>query len=282
MSEYKIVAQMSFDWMIAAYFFLGGLSAGTYIFSVAANYWRKEFKPLALTATVLTPVTIAIGMLILLADLGRPDRALGLVAHFNPTSAVSWGFWIINIFLALSVLYGWFVFKGEAEKGKNIAYIGLPLSIAVAAYTGVLLAQAPGKELWHATILPVLFLVGGITSGLALILLVSGKKIDEVSLRNLGKLVAWLVILELGLIFIKIIVYVNGEVSAQVAAQFRYSRQFGFLFWVVELALGGLIPIAILLRSKTSPLSRTVATVLILIGIFVMRYIIVVGGQIAV
>jgi hypothetical protein len=38
MSEQGAVSHLAYDWMIVTYFFLGGLSAGAYLFSVAANY----------------------------------------------------------------------------------------------------------------------------------------------------------------------------------------------------------------------------------------------------
>ena len=76
MSEQGVVFHLAYDWMIVAYFFLGGLSVGAYLFSVAANYWKQEFKHLAKKSAVLSFVAIAIGMLILLKDLGQPVRAL--------------------------------------------------------------------------------------------------------------------------------------------------------------------------------------------------------------
>ena len=101
MDEYKIVTQMSFDWMIATYFFLGGLSAGAYFFSVIANYLMKEFKQLAKTAAIIATLVLAIGMLVLLLDLGQPLRGWSLFLHFNPTSILSWGVWFLNIFFVL-------------------------------------------------------------------------------------------------------------------------------------------------------------------------------------
>jgi hypothetical protein len=48
MSEQGAVSHLAYDWMIVTYFFLGGLSAGAYLFSVAANYnldpWLKEVR----------------------------------------------------------------------------------------------------------------------------------------------------------------------------------------------------------------------------------------------
>ena len=66
MSEQGTAMHLAYDWMIVTYFFFGGLSAGAYMFSVAANYWKQEFKPLAKTAAILAPITLTIGMFFLL------------------------------------------------------------------------------------------------------------------------------------------------------------------------------------------------------------------------
>ena len=102
MLEFKIVEHMSFDWMVVAYFFLGGISAGSFIFSVIANFWKKEFQPLAKTAAIIAPITLALGMLVLLVDLGQPFRFWRLMVTLVPTSALSWGVWFLNIFFVFS------------------------------------------------------------------------------------------------------------------------------------------------------------------------------------
>lgn len=282
MVEFKIIEHMSYDWMIAAYFFLGGLSAGSYFFSVAANYWRKEFKPLARTAAIITPVALAFGMLILLMDLGQPLRAWRLFSHFNFRSVISWGTWFLNIFFLVSSAYAWFLIKADEEKAKKLAYLGLPMAFLVATYTAIILAQAPGRELWRhiVAIIPWLFLVGGAVSGIALVILVSVGRKDSVLLSKLGKFLACLVLLELAIVFTDIVVLLNGGGKAVESAKSFLIGKFSFLFWVVEVILGSLIPSFIFLRSRVSLKAYAIASMLILIGMYTMRYIVVVGAQV--
>ena len=282
MDEYKIFEHMSFDWMVVTYFFLGGLSAGAYFFSVAANYWKKELKPLAKTAAVLAPITLAIGMLVLVLDLGQPLRVWRLFLTFNLRSAISWGTWFLNIFFVLSLGYAWFLIKGEDEKAKKYAYLGLPFAFLIATYTAIILAQSPGKDLWRhiVAILPWLFLVGGLISGIALVLLVSAGRQENALLAKVGKFLVGLVFLELVIVFTDIIILFNGGINAVASAKSFLVGEFSFLFWVGEIILGSLIPIFILLRKRISAKGFAVASMLILIGIYVMRYIVVIGGQV--
>jgi formate-dependent nitrite reductase membrane component NrfD len=280
MSEYMIHEHMSYDWMIAAYFFLGGLSAGSYIFSVVANYWKKEFQPLAKAAGIFAPLILAMGMLILLLDLGQPLRFLGLFLRFVPTSALSWGVWFLNIFLILSVLYVWNLIKGRDETAKKFAYWGLPFSVLVATYTAMLLGQAPGRVLWHSALLPPLFLLGSLISGIALAMLISFAKGQNLLTVKLGRFLAYLLILEVGLVLVELINLANGGREAMAMARHLVTGEYGFLFWTVEIALGSIIPIAILLKNKISSSTHAFASLLILMGMFMMRYIIVIGGQV--
>ncbi len=278
------MSEVAFNWMTVVYFFLGGLSTGCYFFSVAANYWMKEFKPLAKIGAIAAPISLAIGMLFLLIELGQPFRMWRIYLTFNPQSPISWGSWFLMIFLALSVVYAWFLIKDKEEKAKRYAYIGLPFALAVGTYTAIILTLAPGKELWHTALLPFLFLNGGLISGISLILLVSIGRQERALLSKLGKFVAGLVLLELGMIIAEIIVLLAGNAEAVTSAKLLLVGEYAILFWVVQISLGALIPILILLFQNTkitaSAYVNGTAYVLLLVGIFIMRYILVIGGQI--
>lgn len=279
MSEQGTAIHLAYDWMIVTYFFLGGLSVGAYLFSVAANYWKREYKPLAKRSAVLSLIALAIGMFILLLDLGQPFRAWRIFVSFNPQSMLSWGVWFLNIFGLLNLLYTGLLFQAKEEVAKKFAYLGLPFAVLTATYTAMLLAQSPGRVLWHTALLPVLFLNGAIISGLAVVMLFSAVKQNAELLAKLGRFVAWLIILELGMVFSEIIILLNGGTESVAAAKFLFYGKIGGLFLWLEIILGAIVPVTILLRTRTNSFLQAVASLLILIGIFTMRYVIVIGGQ---
>lgn len=279
MSEQGTALHLAYDWMIVTYFFFGGLSAGAYMFSVAANYWKQEFKPLAKKSAVLSLIALAIGLFILLYDLGQPYRAWRLFAAFNPRSMLSWGVWFLNIFGLMNLAYTGLLFKAKENAAKKFAYLGLPFAVLTATYTAMLLAQAPGRILWHTALLPVLFLNGAIISGIAMVMLFSVTKENTELLSKLGRFVAWLIILEIGMIFSEVIMLLNGGTESAAVAKFLLSGKIGGLFLGLEIIIGAIVPVVILLRARATVFSQAVASLLILIGIFTMRYVIVVGGQ---
>jgi formate-dependent nitrite reductase membrane component NrfD len=280
MFEQDSVTHVAYNWMTVMYFFLGGVSAGAYMFSVAASYWwKQEFKPLAKRSAVLSLISLAIGMFMLLIHLGRPDRAWTIFIAFNPQSMLSWGVWFINIFGLMNLIYTVLLFKAQEDAAKKFAYCGFLFAILTATYTAMLLAQAPGRELWHTALLPVLFLNGALISGIAIVMLFSASKGNAEILTKLGKFVAWLIILELGMIFSKVIILLNGGTESVAVAKFLFSGTIGCLFLGFEIVLGSIVPVIILFRARSTAFLQFVASLLILIGIFAMRYVIVIGGQ---
>jgi formate-dependent nitrite reductase membrane component NrfD len=279
MSEQGTALHLAYDGMIVTYFFFGGLSAGAYMFSVVANYWKQEFKPLAKRSAVLSLVALAIGLFILLHDLGQPSRAWRLFAAFNPHSMLSWGVWFLNIFGLMNLIYTGLLFMGKEDAAKKFACLGLAFAVLTATYTAMLLAQAPGRILWHTALLPVLFMNGAIISGLAVVILFSVTKENTELLSKLGRFVAWLIILEVGMVFSEVIMLLNGGTESVAVAKSLFSGKIGGLFLGLEIVLGAIVPVVILLKVRTNVFSQAVASLLILIGIFTMRYVIVVGGQ---
>ena len=229
-------------------------------------------------AAILAPLVLGVGLLVLILDLGQPMRAWRLFTSFNPASALSWGVWFLNFFGVFSVLYAWGLIKGRPDQVKKFAYLGVPFAILVAGYTGLLLTQAPGNPLWHSALLPVMFVNGAIASGIALGLLVSAGRQDAKSLTSVGKVLAYIVLLELGLIAVEMLVLINSGGHGAEAASKLLTGPFALPFLGIEVVLGMIIPVALLLKSK-SPAIQMLASVLILIGIFTMRYVVVVGGQ---
>lgn len=279
MSEQGAVVHLAYDWMITTYFFLGGLSAGTFLFSVAANYWKQEYKHLAKRSAVLSLIALSVGMLILLFHLGDPFRVWRLYVHFNPNSLLTWGVWFLSVFMLLNFIYTALLFKGKDEDARKVAYCGLPFAVLSGSYTGMLLAQAPGRVLWHTSLMPVFFLTGAIISGIAAVMLISATRRNVEQLSQLGRRVAFLVIFEIIMILAEVILLLNGSAEDAAAAMFLFTGQFGILFLGVEIFLGAVIPVVILLRGKASVFAQALASFLILIGIFTMRYVIVTGGQ---
>ncbi len=278
MPDYVAVPHIAYNWMIVTYFFLGGLGAGAFLLSAAADFWKREFKPVGKTAAILAPLAVGIGLLFLVIELGRPERFWRLLLTFNYTSAISWGVWFLTIFFVLSAIHALLSLMGK--ESKFVAYACAPFAVLVATYTGVLLSQSLGTTFWHSAFIPVLFMNSGLLSGIAATAVLSAKRQSPELSAKLSKLIGWLLVVELGLIIVEVFALLNGVAESVEIANALLVGDFSFRFLGVEIVLGTIIPLAILFKRKMNSTTLAVASTLVLVGIFMMRYVIVIGGQV--
>ena len=72
MPTYDIFHLPGINWITVLYFFFSGLAGGSFILSVWAGYEREKLQPVAKPAAVITPISLAIGMLLCVLHLERP------------------------------------------------------------------------------------------------------------------------------------------------------------------------------------------------------------------
>jgi len=280
MPEQGPIAHLAYDWMVVMYFFLGGMSAGAFLFSLVANYWQKAYKSLALKGAYLSVASLAVGMLILLIDLGHPLRVWRLYVGSNVRSPVSWGVWFLTIFLLITFAYAYMLRKGKDDIAKKLGYVGIPFALLAATYTAMLLSSAPAAVIWHVSLLPVSFINGALISGIAVVMLFSITKQNVELLSKLGKFLSILIVLEMCVAIGEVLILANGSIEAVAVAKILIFGRLAFLFLGIEIFLGAIIPAVLLVKVKPSVLVQAVALVLALLGIYTMRYIVVIAGQI--
>ncbi len=280
MPDFVHTPTIPYDELIVAYFFLGGLSAGAFIFSVIAICVKKEWQPVGRWVSAAAPPVMAAGLFILWIDLGRPFRFWRLFLNFNPTALLSWGTLFLNVFFGLSVIYCFFLLQKRDERRARITgWIGLPFAVLVAAYTGALLMQAPGRVLWNSPLVPLIFLNGALMAGTAIALL-AAIKIDRGLLLSIGRFLAFLIILELGLIVIEMMVLFTGRADYRLAGRALTIGRYAPAFLGGVVLLGCLLPATGLLIGKGGKLMYGAASLLVLQGVLLTRYIIVIAGQV--
>jgi tetrathionate reductase subunit C len=286
----NIVHQEAFGIFIAVYFYLTGLSAGSFILSTLAyGFGMDQFKPLGRIGVVLATILLIIAPLFLLLHIGVPHRAWHLFVYLNFESPITWGSFLLVLYPINCIIYGYFMFKDKMKLTRIFGLIGIPLAISVHGYTGFILAFGKARALWNTALMPLLFLVSAIVSGIALMILVlyikerffsKGKKLDEGLLFNLGKMLAWMIVFDLFLVGSDLVVLSISHSDAQEAAHLLLGGSFSPLFLVGENLLGKIIPFFLLVIPKFRKIPWILlASLLVVIGIFFMRYIVVVGGE---
>ncbi len=287
---YNVEHEMPLGIPIATYFYLTGLSAGSFIISTMAyGFGMVRFKPIGKIGVVMATFLLMVAPMILLVDLEQPLRFWHLILYLRITSPITWGTFLLSLYPMNCLVYGYFMFKGDLRRTKIFGLIGIPLALMVHGYTGFILALGKARVLWNTAIMPPIFLVSAMVSGLALMILVvivkdfilqRKKEPDRALIYALGKFLVASILLDLILIGIDLSVLLTSTTEAYKAAHMLLNGRFSFLFLGVEVVLGSLVPVFLFLFPFTKRWipALALASVLVMIGIFAMRCIMVIGG----
>ena len=287
---YNVSPQETFGTLIAVYFYLTGLSAGSFVLSTLAFVFGMEkFKPIGKIGVILATLFLVMAPLALLVHVGQPFKAWHLFVHLNITSPITWGSFLLTLYPINCVIYGFFMFRGNKPMTRLFGTIGIPLAIFVHGYTGFILALGKARALWNTALMPFLFLISAMVSGIALMILISivkdrffskEKTINRELVFGLGQLLVAMILIDLFLVLSDVLVLLVSHAEAQEVAHLILTGKFSFYFLVVENIMGKIIPAIILLVPRFRNLATvTVASVLVVVGIFFMRYVVVVGGE---
>ena len=279
--------------LIDVYFFLGGLAGGAFVIATVANLLdHRRFRDVARVGYYLAVAALIPCPIILIVDLGVPVRFMNMLRTFNPTSPMSMGAWALLGFSACAFLAALMTLLEDTGKTGHLAgpkivagVIGGFFGFFLAAYPGVLLG-ATARPLWiEGHTLGALFLAVGASSGaaaMALLLMLTGRRAADgvATLRTM--LVLALLIQLLSVVAFVVSVQMSGSAAAARALASLTSGQFSRTFWIGAIVVGSVLPLVIgLVDFKRRSLGLTaLASVLVLIGGFLVKYVIMAAGQV--
>ncbi len=288
-------------WEISAYLFLGGLTAGIMFFSALMLLLNKdEEAPFSVNGlAILGPVVLSLGMTALFLDLSHKLFVWRFYTTFEPTSPMSYGAWILILFYPVSILQvlstlrigypgvaKWVndmprlagVLDFVESRRRLIAWLAIPIAIALGIYTGILLSAFSARPFWNTGLLGPLFLVSGLSTGAALAALIARQHSER---RLLTHIDAGLIVVELLIVALLLINLSTGSRPQLEAAAMLMGGSYTALFWGVFVALGLLVPLALEyfeIRGTVRSIAM-LAPVLVLLGGYMLRVIAVDLGQ---
>lgn len=301
------VTPPGWSWDIVLYFFFGGMAGGLFFLgSMLRLVGRAEDRPLSRIAYYLAFPLLLVCTILLIKDLGRPDRFWHMVFQserlpllmFKWWSPISFGTWILSFFGLLSVIS--FIFalteagvlrspglrrltgalhRPESGVGALYLVVAALWGLLLAGYTGMLI-MANNVPTWsHDPFLPPLVMSSGVATAAAAIFLLSwASGLGEASgrrrvLRTGAMALAFEAVMLLGSIVVGL-----GGVSP------FFLGWWTALFWIVILPFGVVLPLVLLSMAlfRDRELVRNAAVVgasLVLVGGILLRLLEVLGGQ---
>lgn len=285
-------------WQIPIYLFLGGLAAG--ILFLAGVYTilgkEKEMQATVKWAPFIVPFALIFGLFMLFLDLKHKLYFWQLYTTIRLQSPMGWGAWVLMIITPISLLWSatyikevfpkwdWklkFLIQFEAWAIRNRKLIAWPMviyAVILGIYTGILLSAFNARPLWNTALLGPLFLVSGMSTGAATIMLIS-KSHEEKKL--IGRLDLLFIIIELFFITHMIMGSLAGSQVQIDAISILIGGQFTVSFWVFVVLLGLVFP-AILetMEIMGFRIPTIIPVLLVLFGGLIFRFIMVEAGQI--
>ncbi|HEY3206462.1 MAG TPA: NrfD/PsrC family molybdoenzyme membrane anchor subunit [Gaiellaceae bacterium] len=132
---------------IPFYFFTGGLGGASSVLSLVARALGNE--PLATRSIQIGAAADALSPVLLIADLGRPERFLNMLRVFKVTSPMSVGSWILAYSSAASSVSAFLNTIGRLGRVSDVARTASAVSGApLAVYTATLISDT-AIPVWH-------------------------------------------------------------------------------------------------------------------------------------
>ena len=281
MGDYVWFHDVSWHASYAIYFFVIGILAGLSFLSYG-SWITPALRPLREKAAYLSLALLAIGGLLLIADLSQPLRFLNTLnlMYLSFTSPLAWGALNIVAFGIASVLYILELKKGEdSARGKMLAMVTALLALGLPIYTGYDLTVHQSRPVWNTPVMPVLFVALAIASGSAVGTLIAGTNAE--AQKVLREYMLWSTA-GVGVILVSILGTTSYGGSAQeLTFMILTTGTMGMIFVGVGILAGTAAPVAMLflahLKQQTGGLM--IAALLILLGSAALRYALLMGPQ---
>jgi formate-dependent nitrite reductase membrane component NrfD len=293
MSDTFFTASPHWTWWVVLYFFVGGIAGTTFFLAGLLDlYGRPADRPLARLGHYTAFAGAVVSGFLLTVDLERPERFWHMLIQSNtavpmfkswvPMSVGSWALLLFGLFAFLGTLAALseerpgvrllqsppIRFLRHSRPRVVISVLGSILGLFLAGYTGVLLAVT-NRPIWaDSTLLGLLFLISGAsTGGAALILLGIWRRVGHPASLD------WLAWFDQRVIVIELLVLILFLASLGSVVRVFLS------WWGVFLLLGvvgiGIVGPLLLERRRAARTSHLVRSAsLVLLGGFLLRVVV--------
>ena len=269
------------DWRVSSYTWTKSIASGAFLMAAILEILGIPLgRTLDLSIGILASIFLGLTGLLLVSDLSHPARFYFVLFRPQWRSWLVLGAYLISAYALLLLAFFIAALIGWQDLLQFLRWIGLFISIPVAAYTAFLFGQAKGRDLWQNPLLSLAFLSHAVVAGSASLLLL-GVVMD---LPDSGfSMLLWaLLIAAACLVTLALADILKPHLSPYAASAAREMSQgkYRFFFWP-GVILGGIVPIglAALTLAASPEWIGAVASVSALIGILAYEHAYIQAGQ---
>ncbi|HEY7514995.1 MAG TPA: NrfD/PsrC family molybdoenzyme membrane anchor subunit, partial [Vicinamibacteria bacterium] len=177
--------------------------------------------------------------------------------------------------------------------GRILTIVGIPSAFLLHGYVGFIFGSIKANPWWSTPLMPIVFLFSAIVSGIALVMLVymlafslKGLRLDMGCLDTIARYLLYAFIIDFALEMLDLVHRIYEADESFKSLDFMVHTRLYTSQIVLQIGLGTLLPIALLALAQIVKLTESarrglyvLAGLLTLVGIFAMRWNVVIGGQ---
>lgn len=256
--------------------------------SMASVFAVAIYKPIARLSVIFAMSLLVGGLLVLVLDLGRPDRLIIAMTTYNFRSIFAWNIFLYTGFLVLGSIYLWMMM--EKRFNKNVATIGrlaFAWRIVLTTGTGCIFGFLVGRNALDSALLAPMFVALSLVMGTSALLLVivlldrwQGLLSNEL-IRSLSKMLVWFL---LALLYFSVVHHLTNLYATEHLQIEKHTLvgQHAALFWLGHVMVGVILPILVIsfLEERLGSRKQLIISAgLSLLGGLALLYVVIVGSQ---
>ena len=274
---------------VFAIFMIVAASGVLNVASIGSVFGQTVYKPRAPLSGLLCLAMLAGGLMVLMLDLGRPERIIVAATHYNLTSVFAWNVVLYSGMAGIVVVYLWTMFEHRFNAWSKPAGVAALLwRFVLTTGTGSIFGFLVARQAYQSALLAPLFIVLSFGWGLAVFLVVqaamyawNGRTLPPAIERRVARLLG---------IFIAASLYL---VAVYHLTNLYFARQGDFesfillnggiyplLFWGGYVLVGSVVPLLLLFHPRLIGERATLAAAaLAILGAFAWLFVFIIGGQ---
>lgn len=275
---------------VFAIFLIVAASGALNVASIASVFSKKIYEPMARLSALLAIALLAGGLVVLLLDLGRPDRLIIAMTYYNFKSIFAWNIILYTGFFGFVGVYLWTMMDHNVYKFKKYAgFSAFVWRLILTTGTGSIFGFLVARSAYDAALMAPMFIVMSFSFGLAVFLLVlmatyrwTGMALGDAVLQRLRNLLGVFVA---GVLYFTAVYHLTNLYATQHHDVERFllldGGIFTNIFWLGEILIGGIIPLILIYAPGVKTCRSTLGLVctMIIIGGLSKIYTILIAGQ---
>jgi len=275
---------------VFAVFLIVAASGALNVASIGSVFGKGAYKPFGRLSGLLAVALLVGGLLVLVLDLGRPDRLIVAMTTYNFRSIFAWNIFLYTGFMAIVIAYLWSMAdRMGAVFYKPMGLFAFAWRLALTTGTGSIFGFIVGRQAFDTAFLAPMFIIMSFAYGLAIFLLVlmftfdqEGRVLGDKIVRRLKNLLGVFVAAILYFTVVYFLTKLYGAKNYELVSWMLLGGgTFTVVFWIGWVLIGGLVPLGILYHPELGKDRNWIAAAcaLVILGGLATMYVVIIASQ---